>query len=97
MDYIFKPLSPPIIKAKVITHINLKSVTDFLRDENAFLEQEVQRRTQEIQAIQEVSILALASLAETRDKDTGNHLRRTQLYVGALAKALKRNPRFQEF
>lgn len=97
VDYIFKPLSPPIIKAKVITHINLKSVTDFLRDENAFLEQEVQRRTQEIQAIQEVSILALASLAETRDKDTGNHLRRTQLYVGALAKALKRNPRFQEF
>ena len=34
-------------------------------------------------------ILAMASLAETRDHETGNHIRRTQQYVRALAEALK--------
>lgn len=35
----------------------------------------------------EAIILAMASLAETRDNDTGNHLIRTQYYVRALAEA----------
>ncbi len=33
-------------------------------------------------------ILAMASLAETRDHETGNHIRRTQHYVRVLAEAL---------
>ncbi len=37
----------------------------------------------------EAIILSLASLAETRDNDTGNHLRRTQHYVRLLAEALR--------
>ncbi len=45
-------------------------------------------------AIQDVTILAMASLAETRDSDTGNHIRRTQFYVKALAEKLKTHPRF---
>jgi putative two-component system response regulator len=39
----------------------------------------------ENQLIQQVSIHALARLAETRDPETGNHLRRTQEYVRTLA------------
>ncbi|MGE0502502.1 MAG: HD-GYP domain-containing protein [Rhizobiaceae bacterium] len=37
----------------------------------------------------EAIILAMASLAETRDNDTGNHLRRTQHYVKVLAEAAR--------
>jgi putative two-component system response regulator len=97
VDYISKPVSPPIVTARVRTHLNLKAAADFLRDKNAFLEQEVHRRTGEVQAIQEVTILSLASLAETRDTDTGNHLRRTQHYVKLLAETLRPNPRFRTF
>jgi len=96
-DYITKPISPPIVMARVRTHLDLKAVADFLRDKNQYLEQEVDKRTSEVQAVQEVTILALASLAETRDKETGNHLRRTQLYVRVLACKLKEHPRFQEY
>ena len=39
----------------------------------------------------------MASLAETRDSDTGNHIRRTQFYVKALATKLKNHPRFNAF
>jgi putative two-component system response regulator len=45
-------------------------------------------------AIQDVTILAMASMAETRDPETGNHIRRTQFYVKALAERLKEHPRF---
>jgi putative two-component system response regulator len=38
--------------------------------------------------------MAMASLAETRDNETGNHIRRTQNYVRALAKQLQRKPKF---
>jgi response regulator RpfG family c-di-GMP phosphodiesterase len=39
----------------------------------------------------------MASLAETRDNDTGNHIRRTQFYLKALAEHLKDHPRFRHF
>jgi len=97
VDYITKPASPPIVLARVQTHLKLKAASDFLKDQNHYLEDEVDRRTLEVRAVQEVTILALASLAETRDNDTGNHLRRTQMYIRALALKLKDHPRFRQY
>ncbi len=97
VDYITKPISPAIVLARVGTHLALKSSADFLRDKNEYLEAEVCKRTQEVEAIQDVTILAMASLAETRDSDTGNHIRRTQFYVKALARKLQGHPRFSHF
>ncbi|MBO9685451.1 response regulator [Roseateles chitosanitabidus] len=94
VDYITKPISPPIVMARVRTHLTLKASADFLRDKAAFLEAEVARRSAELSAIQDVTIHAMASLAETRDSDTGNHIRRTQHYVQVLAEALRAHPRF---
>jgi putative two-component system response regulator len=82
------------VLARLKTHLALKAHADFLRDKSAFLEQEVAKRTREVTAIQDVTILAMASLAETRDADTGNHIRRTQYYVQALAQQLRSHPRF---
>jgi len=97
IDYITKPISPPIVKARVKNHLALKAMDDFLRDRNRFLELEVAKRTREVTAIQDVTILAMGSLAETRDSDTGNHIRRTQFYVKALAERLREHPRFAWF
>ncbi len=97
VDYITKPISPPILQERIKTHLALKAAADFLRDKANYLEQEVARRTRELAAIQDVTILAMASLAETRDSDTGNHIRRTQFYVKALAQQLKHHPRFERY
>ena len=94
VDYITKPISPPVVLARVNTHLKLKASADFLRSKSDYLEQEVAKRTREVMAIQDVTILAMASLAETRDNETGNHIRRTQHYVKALAESLKSHPRF---
>ncbi|MDP2792649.1 MAG: two-component system response regulator [Sulfurisoma sp.] len=97
VDYITKPISPPIVMARVANHLALKASADFLRDKADYLEIEVGKRTREVMAIQDVTILAMASLAETRDSDTGNHIRRTQFYVKALAEKLKMHPRFAAY
>jgi putative two-component system response regulator len=96
-DYITKPISPPILLARVKTQLQNKAAADFLRDQNNYLEKEVSERTKEVMAIQDVTILSMASLAETRDSDTGNHIRRTQYYVLNLAKALQTHPRFSDY
>ncbi|HUC63712.1 MAG TPA: two-component system response regulator [Alphaproteobacteria bacterium] len=94
VDYVTKPINPAILSARIRNHLMLKASADFLRDQAAFLGQEVDKRTREIVAIQDVTIFVMASLAETRDTETGNHIRRTQNYVKALAETLKTHPRF---
>jgi putative two-component system response regulator len=68
VDYIIKPISPPLVLARVRNHLALKSHADFLRDKTAWLERDV--------------------------RETGNHIRRTQNYVKALAEALAPLPAF---
>lgn len=94
VDYITKPISQPILLARVKNHLSLKAAADFLKDKNQYLLAEVARRTGQLQIIQDVTIMAMASLAETRDNATGNHIRRTQHYVRALATKLNTLPRY---
>jgi len=96
-DYITKPISAPIVQARIKTQLSMKRVHDFLRDQNSFLETEIEKRTREIVALQDVTIHTMASLAETRDSETGNHIRRTAHYVKTLAEKLRTNPRFSAF
>lgn len=94
VDYIMKPIKPAILLARVKTQLTLKQASDFLQNKNEYLEVEVDRRMQENQTIQNVSIRALAHLAEIRDPETGDHILRTQSYVELLARELQTHPRF---
>ncbi len=94
VDYITKPISPPLVLTRIRNHLTLKAASDFLRDRNSYLEQEVTRRTRELSLIQDATIVAMASLAETRDNETGNHIRRTQSYLRLLARHLQSNPHY---
>ncbi len=93
VDYITKPVSPPVVQARVKAHLENKQARDFIEDRNRVLEEMVAARTRELAATQDATILSMATLAETRDQDTGNHIRRTQGYVRALALELRRSPR----
>ncbi len=96
VDYITKPVNPAIMMARVHNHLQLKLARDLLSNQSAYLAEEVARRTREIVTVQHVTIRAMASLAEARDNETGNHLRRTQHYVKALAHRLSDHPRFRD-
>lgn len=97
VDHITKPIRPAIVIARIKAHLELKAARDRLQDNDLSLRQEVARRMMDNQLIQDVSIRALARLAEIRDPETGNHLRRTQGYVRTLAAELSSYPRFAAF
>ncbi len=56
----------------------------------------IRRDTEEIKRTRDTTILTLASLAETRDNETGAHILRTQRYVKALAENLRDHARFSD-
>lgn len=91
VDFITKPIAPALTLARVATHLSLKRANDLLAAHNRSLQEEVERRTLEVQKVQDVTIMAMASLAETRDNETGMHIRRTQNYVKVLAEGLREN------
>ncbi|UCU97307.1 two-component system response regulator [Acidovorax radicis] len=96
VDYITKPINPAIVMARVRNHLQLKRARDYLARHNLLLEQEITNRTRALAELQDATIRAMASLAETRDNETGNHIRRTQHYVEALARHLQDHPRFKD-
>ncbi|MGH6631059.1 MAG: response regulator, partial [Burkholderiales bacterium] len=51
VDYITKPISQPILLARVRNHLALKAAADFLKDKNRYLVEEVTRRTAQVQII----------------------------------------------
>ena len=94
VDYIIKPIKPAVVQARVRTHLELHAAQKKLAQHNLWLEQELERRLEENQLAQDVTLCALAGLAETRDNETGNHILRVQGYVEALAREMRKNPAY---
>jgi response regulator RpfG family c-di-GMP phosphodiesterase len=80
-------------RANVVLHNSESKLEQMVRERTA----QLQQRSDEILAIKDTTILALTSLAGTRDNETGNHIRRTQHYVRTLAIQLRDHPRFRKF
>lgn len=109
-DFIYKPFSRPAVLARVRNQIQLVRARQELKIRNENLERLVLTRTETIVrqseeliaknrhllASQDATIMAFCSLAEARDNETGNHIRRTQSYVKALAEVLQEHPRFAD-
>ena len=85
VDYIAKPFRPILVKARVDNHLELKRHRDHLEDM-------VHERTRELALVKEVTVESLANLAETRDPETGGHIKRTQNYVRVLAEHMALYP-----
>ncbi len=94
VDYITKPVKPAIMQARVRAHLEIKQSRDCLKNQNTWLEAEVERRTRENLLIQNVTLNIILELAETRDTDTGNHIDRTQAYMEVLGRQLQNHPDF---
>ena len=97
VDYITKPISAAIVRARIETQLTLCRAKLELSNQNKILEEKVKERTEEIIYTQDVIINALTSLAETRDKETGSHIIRTQYYVKILAELIRKLPEYKEF
>lgn len=81
VDYITKPISPSIVRARVRTHLAL-------RQQNQELERKVQERTEELQRTRLEIIRRLGRAAEFRDNETGLHVIRMSHYSRLLVEAM---------
>ena len=87
VDYIGKPFKASLVKTRVANQLELKRHRDRL-------DELVRERTQELALTKEVTIEAMATLAEWRDPETGAHIKRTQRYVRTLAEYMAANPKY---
>ncbi|MCL1089961.1 two-component system response regulator [Shewanella profunda] len=78
VDYITKPVSAPIVKARVKTHLALY-------DQKRLLEEQVKARTQELEDTRFEIIRRLGRAAEYKDNETGLHVVRMSHYARLLA------------
>lgn len=78
VDYITKPVSASIVKARVATHLALY-------DQNRELEKKVLERTAEVAETRLEIIQRLARAAEFRDNETGMHVVRMSRYCQVIA------------
>ena len=78
VDYITKPVSAAVVKARVKTHLALY-------DQKRLLEQQVKIRTQELEATRFEIIRRLGRAAEYKDNETGLHVVRMSHYARLLA------------
>jgi putative two-component system response regulator len=95
-DFIHKPISLPVVAARVRTQLQAKAWQDFLQDRNTWLQQQVEMRLSEVNHLQDASIYVMVALAEFRDECTGNHIVRTQEYVRLLAQSLSAKPHYRD-
>lgn len=88
VDYITKPFEIIEVEERVKIHLKLVQASQFLINQNKILDRKVIQRTQENENLRDAMIMLLASIAETRDPDTGKHILRTQQYIKLLAEEL---------
>lgn len=84
VDYITKPVSPPIVKARVKTHLALY-------DQNRELERMVRERTAELHHTRLEIIKRLGRAGEFRDNETGMHVVRVAHFCRLLGEAARMN------
>jgi putative two-component system response regulator len=88
-DVVAKPFTPDIFLARVEIQLQLAFSRALLRDQHGHFDYLLSERTRQASQMQDATIVAMASLAEARDPDIANHIRRTQHYVLALARELR--------
>lgn len=91
VDFITKPVSPAIVRARVKTHLALY-------DQNRILEEKVLEQTAQLVAAASnlkasslETILRLTHAAEYKDEDTGAHIQRMSNFAAAVARRLGLN------
>lgn len=80
VDFITKPVSPPILRARVATQLTL-------HNQKRTLEEKVQERTRELVHTREEVMTMLGVAADFRDNETGLHINRVSRYCRVIAEA----------
>ena len=81
IDFITKPFFGPVLINRIKTHLD---IDDIIRERT----QQLHRKTEQLQNLQNGLVFILADMVESRDKGTGGHIERTATYLRILLNAM---------
>jgi len=103
VDYISKPFSGPLLLKRIANQLLIvRQTRELLASQAALkrhvvgLEQGMRDKAAQVIELQNAVLATVADLVEFRDKLTGGHIARTQLYMKALIEELIRSKIYQE-
>ncbi len=99
VDYVAKPVAPPILLARMRTHLRLHEVQRNLEERNLDLEASIRGRAETLAAAaqqsrrqRDLSLAMLTEFAKLRDPGTAAHLVRVGEYMQTLVATLRQRP-----
>ena len=102
-DYVTKPFSAPLLLKRIENQLliirqknDLLANQAELQDYAENLETKVHKKTEEVISLQNAVLNTIADLVEFRDRLTGGHITRTNLYLKALFEDLVKNGIYKE-
>ena len=96
-DFLTKPFNIHFLKARLRSLVTIKMLYDInIEYQNKLKESNIELMRELIKT-QEVTIIALAKLAEFRDPETGEHLERIREYTRILAEELRKHKKYEKY
>ena len=96
-DYITKPISPPVVQARVRAHLQLKRSKELLESQNEALEARVRERTAEVVQIQKERVESLNHFANALAHQIRNPIMSIGGMAGLLVKKAPENSPLIEY
>ena len=93
-EYLTKPIDRMDLKIRVRNLLRMKEFSDFLKNHNQILEEQVLERTKDLHTSFVEAIFTLMRAAEHRDDETGAHVKRISHYTKMLSEELGMPPEF---
>ncbi|MCL2809769.1 MAG: response regulator [Treponema sp.] len=103
VDYISKPIHPPLLLKRIELHLLLQEQKKILEQQTADLQffndnlqKMVDEKTQNVLQLQNALLKTMADLVEYRDDTTGRHIERTQRGLRIMLEEVVTNDKYKE-
>ena len=95
-DYVVKPYSAPLLIRRIENQIFITQQKRIIQEHAGSLSSLVSKTNAEVYKLRNAIISTMANLAELRDKYTGGHITRVQLYTKAMIEELLERDRYTD-
>jgi putative two-component system response regulator len=94
-EFLSKPIDHADLTVRVRNLLRLKEYSDFLANHNRILDEQVKKRTVQLEEAFRDTVFALVRAAEHKDEETGHHVRRISHYCAVLAETMNLSAEFR--